>query len=120
MCKFDFSDYDISDFIKRSVEQGSTIITDSIWHEELSDMGYIVEDGNKTDTMLQPVEAVVSSLRKMGLLGTPQGYCCDTHLDKYFDECCFKFNNRDPKERFYILLRECCRFTPTDFIAERA
>jgi hypothetical protein len=116
MCKFDFSGYDISDFIERSVEQGSTIVTDSIWHMELSDMGYIVKDGNKTDIMLQPVGAVVSFLKKRGLLGTPQGYCCDTYLDEYFAECCFKFNNRNPKKRFYKLLQECCTFEPSDLI----
>jgi len=117
MCKsyelreiYDSDDY-IIEFVQSSIEQESTIITaNRQWHNKLSDMGHILKSSTSTDKLLEPVEVVISHLRKKGLLGTPQGYCTDKFLNSYLDECCYKFNNRNSTKRFYELLEICCKY----------
>jgi len=113
MRKTECSDDDIVNFLKTSVEQGSTVVISNhvFWYDDVSDIGYTVKTARTDGGLLQPVSFVVSHLQKEGLIGIKQDYCSNKQADVYSNECCFKFNNRNPRKRFYKLLDACCKFS---------
>ena len=102
-------------FVKSSVTQGSTILTDS-WrgYNEIEQHGYIHERVRLSDSgdpahIAMPGVHRISSLLKRWIIGTHQGSVSQKHLDYYLDEYTFRFNRRTSKARgllFYRLLQQ--------------
>lgn len=111
----DASAESLETFIRDSVDQGSTIITDG-WngYNGTRDAGYKhktinLTKRNRPASALLPRVHRVASLLKRWLIGTHQGAVSFDHLDYYLDEFTFRFNRRTSKSRgklFYRLLQQ--------------
>ena len=104
-------------FISRSVEPGSTVITDGL--QSYRDLNGYVHQRQIRKRMIEeeallPRVHRVAALLKRRLLGTHQGAVEHEHLDDYLNEFTFRFNRRTSKSRgklFYRLAQQAV-FTP--------
>lgn len=94
-------------FIKDSVQNGTTVITDG-WrgYSRLKSYGYphIVKPSKADKTAMPHVHRVISLLKRW-LLGTLQGAASQKYLDYYLDEYVFRFNRRKSKNRGKLFMR---------------
>ena len=109
-------------FIGRSIEPGSTVVTDGL-------QAYHELEGYRHDRQIQnqqPDEAPhlllrvhrVISLLKRWLLGTHQGAIAHEHFQDYLDEFTFRFNRRRSTSRgklFYRLAQQAVQVSPAPF-----
>ena len=116
----DASRESLQGFIKDSVEEGSTVVTDG-WrgYSGLDAIGYcheIVEHDDE-DTLLPYVHTVISLIKRW-IMGTLQGSCSQEHMQYYFDEYTFRFNRRKSNSRgmlFYRLLQNAVKQEPITY-----
>jgi transposase-like protein len=111
----DASAENLETFIRDSVAQGSTILTDG-WngYNGVREAGYKhrtinLTKRNRSASALLPRVHRVASLLKRWLIGTHQGAVSIDHLDYYLDEFTFRFNRRTSQNRgklFYRLLQQ--------------
>ncbi len=101
-------------FITDNIAAGSTVITDG-WSGYLGidKAGYTHDRrsqraakalGEDIDKLLPGVHRV-ASLAKRWLLSTHQGAVDSSHLARYLDEFCFRFNRRRSRSRGLLFLR---------------
>jgi transposase-like protein len=116
----DASQESLHNFIKESVEDGSTIITDG-WrgYYGLEEIGYKhqIEEKCAGDELLPHVHLVISLIRRW-IMGTLQGSYSKDHLAYYFDEYTFRFNRRKSNSRgllFYRLVQNAVRLQPVTY-----
>ena len=112
----------LHDFIRQSIEPGSTVVTDGLRaYQELE--GYIHDRQiqqhrlDKTDHLLPRVHRVIALLKRW-LLGTHQGAIGQEHLGYYLDEFTFRFNRRKSASRgklFYRLAQQAVQVPPAPF-----
>jgi transposase-like protein len=112
----------LHDFICKSVEPGSVVITDGLpayggltghRHEPV----VVKRSRGKANELLPRVHLVISLLKRW-LLGTHQGAVGQDHLDYYLDEFTFRFNRRTSASRgklFYRLLQQAVQVEPKPF-----
>ena len=97
-------------FVKRNVEQSSTIITDG-WpsYSELEELGYKHKIQKSTvkeeDEEILPNVHRVASLLKRWLLGTHQSYLNKNKLGYYLDEYVFRYNRRTSNSKGLLFMR---------------
>lgn len=111
-------------FVKRSIAQGSAVITDGLpSYLGLKAAGYdhrqrvVRGSGQEADVLLPRVHRV-ASLVKRWLLGTHQGRVERTHLPHYLDEFTFRFNRRTSRSRgllFFRLAQQAVAVEPIPF-----
>jgi len=124
----DASSESLKEFLLKSVETGSTVVTDG-WrgYSGLKEIGYNHQISDKSplvEEKLLPHVHLVISLLKRWILGTLQGSVSDQHMAYYLDEYTFRFNRRTSASRgklFYRLVEQAADITPTVYksIAER-
>jgi hypothetical protein len=84
------------------------------YNNKIPDFGYTIEFfSEKGEDNL--VARVFEELKENDLLGGRKDSCSYKNRENFFNECCFKYNNRilkgmTKKELFYNLLQECCKF----------
>jgi len=105
-------------FLKETVEEGSTVITDG-WrgYSRVKEIGYkhIVSDKEYAEDKQLPNVHLVISLLKRWILGTLQGSISDQHMPYYLDEYTFRFNRRTSASRsklFYRLVEQAAEIKP--------
>jgi transposase-like protein/ribosomal protein L37AE/L43A len=118
----------LENFIEKSVEKGSTVITDG-WrsYSGVKELGYnhIISDKKQTeDEKMLPHVHLVISLLKRWIMGTLQGSLSEQHMAYYLDEYTFRFNRRTSASRgklFYRLMEQATEIEPTIYrdIADR-
>jgi transposase-like protein len=108
-------------FIAKSIEPGSTVITDGL-HAYRHLEGYhherLIQRREASDLHLLPRVHRVVSLLKRWLLGIHQGAVSDAHLNTYLGEFTFRFNRRKSASRgklFYRLAQQAVQIGPTVF-----
>ena len=119
-------------FIRRNIKSGATIM-----HYGGADFSYFYTDepysqkmlhpqtycfNNCTPRLLPPVYLAISELKKRGLLGKLQCFSSKdqiislNHIDRYLNECCFKFNKWDSRETwFYEILERAVKIKPRPY-----
>jgi len=109
-------------FIERSIEPGSTVVTDGLSvYEGLK--GYrhepiVIARSGRTASELLPRVHLVVSLLKRWLMGTLHGGVQPEYLGYYLDEFTFRFNRRTSRSRgklFYRLLQQAVQVGPTTY-----
>jgi transposase-like protein len=122
----DASGESLEEFVKNSVEKGSTIVTDG-WsgYNGIKGLRYkhMISDKFDENKMLPSVHLVISLLRRW-IMGTLQGSLSSQHMAYYLDEFTFRFNRRTSASRgmlFYRLLEQAVEIEPViyDDIRER-
>jgi transposase-like protein len=113
----DASRESLEEFIKNSVEEGSTIVTDG-WpgYNGVGELRYKHRISDKYDEnkMLPSVHLVISLLKRW-IMGTLQGSLSNQHMAYYLDEFTFRFNRRTSASRgmlFYRLLEQAVEIEP--------
>lgn len=110
-------------FIKRTVVEGSAIVTDG-WraYEALEPLythrRHPIEGSGATGSKLLPRVHRVAALLKRWLLGIHQGRVSPEHLDAYLEEFAFRFNRRKSPHRgqlFYRLIQNACNVEPLPY-----
>lgn len=106
-------------FLARSVEPGSTVVTDGLsayrGMEGYSHQAIVIGKRRKQASELLPRVHRVVSLLKRWLMGTHQGSVGHDHLDYYLDEFTFRFNRRESASRgklFYRLVQQAVQVEP--------
>ena len=109
-------------FIQRSIEPGSTVVTDGLQaYRELE--GYVHDrqiqkhQASEAEHLLPRVHRVISLLKRW-LLGTHQGGIGQEYLDDYLNEFTFRFNRRTSTSRgklFYRLAQQAVQVAPVPF-----
>lgn len=110
-------------FIKRTVVEGSTVVTDGWRAYEALEPRYVhlrhaIEGSGGTASAALPRVHRVASLLKRWLLGIHQGRVSPEHLDAYLEEFTFRFNRRNSPHRgqlFYRLLQQACGVGPLPY-----
>ena len=115
----------IREFVKRSIEPGSELITDGYGGYRDIDMhGYthspeiLNRMGREGSSIVLPRVHRVASLLKRWLLGIHQGRVSLDQLRYYLDEFVFRFNRRTSSKRgmlFYRLLQQAVAVDPVPF-----
>lgn len=108
--------------VQKTIERGSTILTDD-WngYNQLKSIGYfhdVIKQQSNEDKNLLPSCHMVASLLKRWLMGTHQGAVSQEHLDYYLDEFTFRFNRRKSNHRgmlFYRLLQNAVKIAPVTY-----
>jgi len=111
----DKDEIDFNVFIKMVVKSDSTITYDkNIGNNKLSEKDYVLKPVQKDpkSNLLQPINTVVVYLKEKRLFNSLQCSYFDKHFSYYLDECCFKFNNQTPENRFYKLLNNAVKIPP--------
>ena len=112
-------------FVRSSVLQGSTIVTDG-WspYKAIIDNGYshqptvLRNKGREASRAVLPRVHRVASLMKRWMLGMHQGRIDSDKIEPYLDEFAFRFNRRLSPSRgmlFYRLLQQCVLHGPTTY-----
>lgn len=110
-------------FIRRTVVEGSTVVTDGWRAYEALEPQYlhrrhaIERSGEKASASLPRVHRVASLLKRW-LLGSHQGRVSPEHLDAYLEEFAFRFNRRTSPHRgqlFYRLAQQACSVEPLPY-----
>ncbi len=117
----DFDRKTLHQFIRESVEKGSTVCTDGLnSYRELE--GYThdrkVQKHQPEGEHLLPRIHLVISLLKRWMLGTMQGSLAHKHLDDYLNEFVFRFNRRKSTSRgklFYRLAQQAVQIEPMTY-----
>ena len=108
----------LKDFVKRTVEDGSTLHTDGLaQYRAVAQEGYshepdVLRDPKQASKKLPHVHRVFSLLQRV-LLGTYQGGVQPKHLKAYLDEFVFRFNRRTSGSRFLLVERLLSRVFDT-------
>lgn len=110
-------------FIRRTVVEGSTVVTDGWRAYEALEPHYLhrrhaIEGSGGTASAALPRVHRVASLLKRWLLGIHQGRVSPEHLDAYLEEFAFRFNRRNSPYRgqlFYRLLQQACCVEPLPY-----
>ena len=118
----DASAENLENFIEKTVEKKSTIITDG-WkgYSKIENCGYNHKIYNKAivnkDRELPHVHLVISLLKRW-IIGILQGSISDQHMEYYLDEYTFRFNRRTSINRgklFYRLVEQAADIKPTTY-----
>lgn len=120
----DASARSLGEFLGRTVEPGSTVVTDG-WsaYPKACRGGFVHEPHPVSGSGLQANELLpavhrVASLCKRWLLGTHQGAVLPEHTQTYLEEFCFRFNRRHSRARgllFYRLLQYAAGASPLTY-----
>jgi transposase-like protein len=123
-CIADSTSGSVLPFVERSVQLGSTVVTDGLnSYSCLNLLGYVHErrvilgSGEQAHKLLPGVHRVASLLKRW-LLGTHQGAADREHLDYYLDEFTFRFNRRSSRARgllFYRLAQQAVLTPPAPY-----
>ena len=124
----DATAWNLEQFIERTVEKGSTVITGG-WrsYSKIKNLGYDHKISDKEllegERMLPNVHLVIALLQRW-IMGTLQGSVSDQHMAYYLDEYAFRFNRRKSASRgklFYRLIEQATDIKPTIYreITER-
>ena len=110
----------LHEFIKQSVEPGSTVVTDGLQAYRQLD-GYThkrhvrkYQPEDAEEELLPRVHRVISLLKRW-LMGTHQGAVSHEYLEAYLNEFTFRFNRRASKSRgklFYRLAQQAVMTKP--------
>jgi transposase-like protein/ribosomal protein L37AE/L43A len=117
----DFDRKTLHQFVRDSVERGSTVCTDGLnSYRELEDYTHDrkVQSHQLEGQHLLPRVHLVISLLKRWMLGTLQGSVAHRHLDDYLNEFVFRFNRRKSASRgklFYRLAQQAVQIEPTTY-----
>jgi transposase-like protein len=124
----DASAKSLEEFLQKSVEKGSTVVTDG-WrgYNGVENIGYkhIIQNRKVFDEgKLLPHAHLVVSLLKRWIMGTLQGSLSEQHMNYYLDEYTFRFNRRKSGSRgmlFYRLIEQAVEIKPIIYkeISER-
>jgi transposase-like protein len=111
-------------FLTRTVEPGSTVVTDGWAASPKACRDWFVHEprpvsgsGRQANELLPAVHRV-ASLCKRWLLGTHQGAVLPEHTQSYLEEFCFRFNRRHSRARgllFYRLLQNAAGAPPRTY-----
>jgi transposase-like protein len=107
----DYSAKSLAAFLKETVEEGSTIVTDDWKSYPPATRGkYTHIAHNQSASTLKPRELLpgvhrIASLLKRWILGTFQGSVSPEHLPSYLDEFTFRFNRRGSEARGMLFFR---------------
>jgi transposase-like protein len=113
----------LKEFLQKTVEIGSTIVTDG-WkgYNGIESIGYKHKISDKSsdndEEKLLPHAQLVISLRKRWIMGTLQGSISDQHIEYYLDEYTFRFNRRTSASRgklFYRLVEQAAEIEPITY-----
>ena len=115
----DASSESLEEFIEKTVEKGSKIITDG-WrgYSGVENIGFkhkIDEKKEENNEKLLPHAHLVISLLKRWIMGTLQGSLSEQHMEYYLDEFTFRFNRRKSASRgmlFYRLIEQATEIKP--------
>jgi len=96
----------LESFIKNNIRKKSIIVINrgvrSVGRIRTIDNDYAIEIVRTQDSsLLQPVNSAVSILKRKKLFDTQQCPYKKEHLNLYLNECCFKFNKRKSKEKWF-------------------
>lgn len=108
----DASEHSLMDFVQKTLEPGSAVITDG-WqaYTHLPKFGYVhhprvIYPQHKSEAVaLLPRVHRVAALLKRWLLGIPQGRVSKYRLGGYLDEFAFRFNRRLSSNRGWLFHR---------------
>ena len=123
---YDASALAISRFIAKTVEPGSTLVTDD-WKAYPWALQLLEEEGLRYENVSTSMKGAptrahdilpgvhrVSSLLKRWLLGTHQGAVSDHQMDQYLAEFVFRFNRRSSANRGLLFWRLVCALTDAE------
>ena len=101
----------IAEIAKRTIEPDATIYTDGLSpYEKLSDEGYEhhaeVFDAKKNPDHLHWLHTIVSNLK--AFIGCTYHGLDKKHLQRYFDEFCYRFNRRKFEGQLFNRLLTAC------------
>jgi transposase-like protein len=106
----------IADVAQETIAPGATIRTDGLSaYNKLNNEGY-VQQGEKFDPKQKPehlhwIHVIISNLKAL-IVGTYHGLD-KKHLQRYFDEFCYRFNRRHFGKQLFNRLLEACVSTTT-------
>jgi hypothetical protein len=116
----DASQASLHTFIRETVEQGSTIVSDG-WcgYYGLEEIGYThrIEEKETGEELLPHVHLVISLIRRW-IMGTLQGSYSREYLAYYFDEYTFRFNRRKSNScglLFHRLVQNAVQLHPVTY-----